>query len=500
MPSRKIKLWKSFWLPLAKCFLLYVPLPFLLKYFWGAVFSLFGRESEIANYAELFPSQFKKGSWFLRKWPFIWLGISIVISIFLVSFFYELYSRKLIIKVVDYLKNRSLEKFRNLPLEEKLKRKGEINNLATNESEWIGYYWVNFWRKLFEGGLEISIFFYVYFKSKGTQQQINIWVLFFTLFWLILISGFIYLFYKVNFRVKKKSKKFISWEREIINQEVNHSILISSMGLEDKYIEKQRISTSQSAHQKVLVKKLMGLEIEVPWKLLVYLFPFILLIIEPNFIGTNFFIIWDTLTNCTHKFGYLRNWTEYTAPRSLLDKFLTLPEKDDNLKGVKLATTFPIEKVIFDQVAFKYQGSNEWINYNNTFSTGKINYLSTPNGSGKTTQLYLLLGLISPVEGQITLKNKETSYNLSELNLKHWRQKNIAYCSYQTLIKEGSTGQKQLANLKQVLKNKNQAQIFIFDEADNALDKQNQTWFQTQLEKLVKKNKIVIRVRQLQKD
>jgi len=76
----------------------------------------------------------------------------------------------------------------------------------------------------------------------------------------------------------------------------------------------------------------------------------------------------------------------------------------------------------------------------------------------------------------------------------------VAYCSYKTLIKEGSTGQKQLANLKKVLKTKNQAQIFIFDEADNALDKQNKIWFQTQLEKLVEKNKIVILVRQLQKD
>jgi ABC-type bacteriocin/lantibiotic exporter with double-glycine peptidase domain len=235
--------------------------------------------------------------------------------------------------------------------------------------------------------------------------------------------------------------------------------------------------------------------------LLVYLFPFGLLIIEgPRFIGTNLFIIWDSLFQTAHKFGYLTNWSEYTAPRTLLDKFLTLPEKDDNLRGTKFPSALLIEKVIFNQVAFKYQGNNDWINYNNTFSTGKINYLSTPNGSGKTTQLYLLLGLISPVKGQIILKSKGGSHDLAELNLKHWRQKNIAYCSYQTLIKEGSTGQKQLANLKQVLKNKNPAQIFIFDEADNALDKQNKIWFQTQLEKLVKKNKMVIQVRQLQKD
>ena len=106
-----------------------------------------------------------------------------------------------------------------------------------------------------------------------------------------MINGFIYLFYKTSFRFKKKAKKVISVEREIINQEVNHLILISSMGLEDEHIEKQRISTSQSARSKVLVKKLVGLEITLPWKLLTYLFPFGLLIIEPNFIGVNLFII-----------------------------------------------------------------------------------------------------------------------------------------------------------------------------------------------------------------
>jgi predicted membrane protein len=145
---------------------------------------------------------------------------------------------------------------------------------------------------MFEAGLEISIFFYACFESRKTQQKIGNRVFFFTLFWLLLISGFIYLFYKLNFRVKRKSKKAISREREIINQEVNHSVLISSMGLEDDYIEKQRISTSHSARRKFSVKTMVGLELAVLWKLLVYLFPFGLLIIEgPRFIGTNLFII-----------------------------------------------------------------------------------------------------------------------------------------------------------------------------------------------------------------
>ncbi|CAI2195888.1 6457_t:CDS:2, partial [Funneliformis geosporum] len=186
----------------------------------GIVGGIFTITSETTNYAEFFPPQLRS----------------------------ETYSRKLIIKITDYLKNRALEKFRNLPLEEKLKRKGEANHLVTNESEQI---------------------------------------------------------------VKRKSKKAISQEREIINQEVNHSVLINSMGLEDEYIKKQRISTSYSARRKFSVKTMVGLEMAAIWKLLVYLFPLGLLIIE----GTRF----------------------YTAPRALLDKFLTLPEKDENLKGVKLS-------------------------------------------------------------------------------------------------------------------------------------------------------------------
>jgi hypothetical protein len=64
------------------------------------------------------------------------------------------------------------------------------------------------------------------------------------------------------------------------------------MGLEDKYIEKQRISTSYSARRKFTVKTMVGLEMATLWKLLVYLFPLGLLVIEgPRFVGTNLLIV-----------------------------------------------------------------------------------------------------------------------------------------------------------------------------------------------------------------
>ncbi len=91
--------------------------------------------------------------------------------------------------------------------------------------------------------------------------------------------------------------------------------------------------------------------------------------------------------------------------------------------------------------------------------------------------------------------NSGASYNLSELNLVHWRANNVAFCSHETLEESGSTGQKQLANIQKVLTTKKEAQIFIFDEADNALDQEKQQEFMRNLEKLVKKGKIVIYVK-----
>jgi len=48
-----------------------------------------------------------------------------------------------------------------------------------------------------------------------------------------------------------------------------------------------------------------------------------------------------------------------------------------------------------------------------------------------------------------------------------------------------------LANISQLFATKTEAAIFLFDEADNALDKDNQKKFSQRLEKL-SKNKLVI--------
>ena len=70
----------------------------------------------------------------------------------------------------------------------------------------------------------------------------------------------------------------------------------------------------------------------------------------------------------------------------------------------------------------------------------------------------------------------------------------MAYCAHDTLIEEGSTGQKQLTNISQMLANKKDAQIFLFDEADNALDEDNQKEFREKVKELTK-NKVVIYIK-----
>jgi len=79
----------------------------------------------------------------------------------------------------------------------------------------------------------------------------------------------------------------------------------------------------------------------------------------------------------------------------------------------------PIKRIVFENVSFKYQEQKKAMIFNHAFVAGEVNYLTTPNGSGKTTELYLLLGLLTPQKGKIIIEigSSNISYNLSELSL-----------------------------------------------------------------------------------
>jgi ABC-type bacteriocin/lantibiotic exporter with double-glycine peptidase domain len=55
-----------------------------------------------------------------------------------------------------------------------------------------------------------------------------------------------------------------------------------------------------------------------------------------------------------------------------------------------------------------------------------------------------------------------------------------------------STGHKQLADLDNLFTNSENKEIFIFDEADNALDESNKKEFRQKIEKISKKKLAIL--------
>ena len=146
----------------------------------------------------------------------------------------------------------------------------------------------------------------------------------------------IYIFHKIGYHWGKKAKHEISIEHKKINQEINNSVLIDSMGLSAEWEKEQQKLTQKSNQTKISTKRKTNLEKSIPWRLLINLFPLILLILEPDFIGNNFMITWNTINESVWAFGYLVNWSDYTSSRVRINDFLNLSERDDNLKGIKI--------------------------------------------------------------------------------------------------------------------------------------------------------------------
>lgn len=172
-------------------------------------------------------------------------------------------------------------------------------------------------------------------------------------------------------------------------------------------------------------------------------------------------------------------------------EFLELEERDNNLKEGKIIK-YPIEKIIIEKISFSYSEGSKQIfkDFDMTFSVGNINHLIGRNGFGKSTLMNLIMGLLKPQKGEILIDD----YKLSELNLLSWRKK-IVYCEHNNLVVGNfSTGQKQLIDIEEALSpdNLNDKFLIIFDEADNAVDKENKKKIWWRLEEISKKKIVII--------
>ncbi|CAG8472864.1 20128_t:CDS:2 [Cetraspora pellucida] len=130
----------------------------------------------------------------------------------------------------------------------------------------------------------------------------------------------------------------------------------------------------------------------------------------------------------------LRDYPYYFSAVQRINQFLAQPERDDIQKNLLIPER--ITSITFQQ-------------------QGKVNRLAGENGSGKSTRILLALGL--------------------------------------NLITNGlSTGQKQLADLNNLFTASVDKEVFIFDEADNALDTNHRQEFRKKITTLSKKKLVIL--------
>ena len=78
----------------------------------------------------------------------------------------------------------------------------------------------------------------------------------------------------------------------------------------------------------------------------------------------------------------------------------------------------PIKKIELRNIYYRYPKQKEYLlkNFNKEFRAGEITKLEGRNGTGKSTSILLILGLLKPQKGQIIINNQ---FNLQEINLEY---------------------------------------------------------------------------------
>ncbi|MCE8162987.1 MAG: ABC transporter ATP-binding protein/permease [Candidatus Moeniiplasma glomeromycotorum] len=485
-------------------FLITIPRALLISLIFGAIVEMFRTEiTPTSNCLPLLiPKPFRPffGDYHLSRGKFILICL-VLVSIYAFSFYWDyLWEEELRVKGGHFTKNLLLEKFRRLPFETQKSREKEVSKLVENDSWKVGNYWEHLPNHIFHSSLDILINLVFYWSDLKEMWMDSPLLVFFCIGWLILLNSLVHFFTRLILRNEKEYKKKLEEEWAVINRETSQINLISSMGLTETYQQKQARITGENEVRVLNYSRTKSLSKTLPRNLLLPSFPFLLLFLSwKEFKGVILVAFWSIFGNIGSILWCLWDYADYASSRARINTFLALPERNDNLTGIKLDSHWAIQEVRFENIFFRYSQSEKWVlrNYQRTFAVGKINHLRGANGTGKSTILYLLLGQIVPQEGKITLilENGKTYDLLKQINLDHWRKNNLAYCAHENLVEKGSTGQRQLANLEQILTQRQASQIFCFDEADNALDVKNQAELQEKLQTLVKKGKLVVYIK-----
>ncbi|KLL02633.1 MAG: ABC transporter, ATP-binding protein [Mycoplasmataceae bacterium CE_OT135] len=493
---QKINFWtlfEKFKLKVIKHFLITTIWTILVVFAVDIVSNITSGKLKGNDYATLLPAKLQQCFPSLTLEKFAFLGLLLAFFCAFTVYFSNLWEEELRIRGDHYITNRLLDKFRQLPFENKQSRSKEINFLVEKDTGEVSYTWEHLPNHVYHCFLAIILLFFFRWESF---QQMDTKGKIFSLFWLVLINVVSFFFTRLVLKNEKKYKEELNKEWAAINKETEKANLIESMGLTSQYRTKQRKISQKNKNLLFSFNYTKSLNKTIPGSWLIEMFPYLLLLVVGTFSGTsqNLLPMWWIFKNFKDIFKCFWEYGEYASSLSRVNSFLALPEKNDNLQGIIFPEKVAIKAINFEKVSFKYQNSSEWIieNYTYSFTKGKINRLLGENGIGKSTILYLILGVLQPQQGKILIIDEDGKiYNLQEINLKHWRENKVAYASHDNLIEEGSTGQRQSTNLTQLFAKRTQAEIFLFDEADNALDQEKQRNFEANLENYAR-NKLVI--------
>ena len=94
-----------------------------------------------------------------------------------------------------------------------------------------------------------------------------------------------------------------------------------------------------------------------------------------------------------------------------------------------------IGNIKLNDVSYVYENDSKYVikNFSTKFSSSKINVISGKNGSGKSTLAKLLVGLLKPESGDVSIDDT----NLDKLSL-IWFKQNVAYIPQESDILNSS--------------------------------------------------------------
>ncbi|RHZ37328.1 ATP-binding cassette domain-containing protein [endosymbiont GvMRE of Glomus versiforme] len=412
---------------------------------------------------------------------FAFFFIAISCLFYLLSLYYR---RSLANQVINDLKKKSINKFFKLEEKAAKGKEKETFGVVYNWSKALGFHFVFFFDSLYILFLTLA---FVSYEMKFASNKATIWA---GLIYLGLMSLLLLYFdYQIT-QKRSELQKVVEKQKDCENELINNRQLIIKKGLLNDSLKKYT-HTLQTVQKKANSEAFSISFYRSIFTHLIRLSKFFLLLIILIFIpSANDFVVFGLFSKLITPLNYLikgiRKHSYLSSTRKSLNHFLALPERNDIQKNIIINE--PITKIELKEISFSYQKNKTvFKKLDLLFEKGKLNYLQAPNGFGKTTIVNILFGLYQPIAGEIIINGK---YKLGELNLKKWWNK-IAYAESRNLIKFNlSTGQTQLLDLKETLKK--EKEIYIFDEADNNLDKDNENIFWKKMEALSQKNLVII--------